>query len=104
MTIYQCEIDGTLLRLKEDIKGIHPGKIYGEKGDEVTLITVHGAVCIVEDKKGERFSARLESLSGLIIERNTEAAPAAAARKKTIIHRAPAAKKTVAPINQNTLF
>jgi hypothetical protein len=101
---YHSEIDGTVLRLKEDIKGIHPGQVYGEKGDEVILITVHGAVCIVEDKKGNRFSAKLDSLSGLIIERKTEAVQAAAARTKTIINRAPAAKKTAAPINQPSLF
>ena len=49
--------------LSEDVNGINKGKIYGKKGDLVTLISEYGKVLIVEDKNGDRFSVTIKMIT-----------------------------------------
>lgn len=95
------DIDGTILHLKETIRGVSSKRVYGRKGDRVILVSTHQETCIVQAENGERFPAPLEKLTGLIIEK---AAPDAAVPNKPISNRASASKKQAVPINQTSLF
>lgn len=47
--------------LTETIKSLRTGKIYGEEGDEVTVISERGDTVIVE-RNGETFSVQKSKL------------------------------------------
>ncbi|MBK7885512.1 MAG: hypothetical protein IPJ81_18235 [Chitinophagaceae bacterium] len=77
--------------------------LYGKQGEEIKVISKQGAMCIVENTKGERFPVNISALTEDPIELKPEAVPDTTAVKKPIINRVPVSKKA-APINQKSLF
>ena len=75
-----------MLKLTEDIKSHYRvGVIYGKRGEEVTLVSRHDNVVLVENKSGTRYSVRAEQVSGLPEENIDEAAPGTAAIDNTAL-------------------
>lgn len=93
------------MRLKEDIRSLFNSNVfYGKQGDEVKIISERGAVNIVENINGERFTVNVSALTEDPIEElKPEVVPDTTAIKKPIINRVPVSKK-VAPTNQKSLF
>lgn len=55
-------IPGDKYKLIDQVNGFN-GHLYGNAGDEVTIIADHVNVMIVEDKKGNRFSVERGNLT-----------------------------------------
>jgi hypothetical protein len=50
--------------LTDDIYShVKKGFLYGSRGEQVTIVAIHGEVMIVENLKGNRYSVRQEKLS-----------------------------------------
>ena len=49
--------------LSEDVTSYSKGRIYGKKGDIVTLIIKYGEVFIVESMDGDRYSITAEMVT-----------------------------------------
>lgn len=50
------------MRLKTDIISVFKNHVYGKAGEEVKVISEHGEVFIVENKKGIRYPVKKENL------------------------------------------
>lgn len=84
--------------LSEDVTGIIKGKVYGKKGDLITLISKYGKVLIVEGKDGNRFSVTVKMIT-----------PSEFKKKEPEIfiqpvEVKPTKKRPILIKNQNTLF
>lgn len=93
--------------LINDIVGSFKRTTYGKAGDQVTKISTHGCVLIVEGKSGDRFPVTSEEVSEKLPteeQKNRPAmitpAPAAAKSKK----KESVPSKTTEPTGQQNLF
>jgi len=92
------------MKLKSDVKSAFSNKLYGKKGDEVTVLSDRGNVMIVEGSEKNRFTVLKSQLTDMPVELKEEIITVPDATVQHKINREPVSRKKAVPINQKTLF
>lgn len=48
---------------QDEISPLDKKRVFGKKGDKVTVVNQNGAVAIVQDAHGERFPVKISNLT-----------------------------------------